>query len=206
MAEYAYTKATFKAFVDAFIPRTPYLAYKEGEVQFFGGVDSKVDDYIIWSLDHYLTISTECRERIIPLADPTAEMFNIAAQYLISSGYNTEPVDFDAIPYVGTFAALSMPNRFQAITLLEELKISLSSLPYPFRDNPGFVLSVISTLNRLVIIGYYSEWSGYGTSALESPEERQLSYFPLSWQQVQYPGPSKGYHAMRGYLVKKFVE
>ena len=65
-----------------------------------------------------------------------------------------------------------------------------------FQDNPGFILSN-STLNRFTMMGYYSEWSGYGSTRLDAPGQRRLEYYPLSWDQVGYPGPSLGYRALR---------
>ncbi|MBK1811906.1 hypothetical protein JHL18_14890 [Clostridium sp. YIM B02505] len=206
MAEYPHTSETFKAFVDAFIPRTPPLALKLGEIQFWGGLDLKTDQYLIKSLNNYLSLTDDTGTHIIPLAEPTAIMLNKAAKQLILIGGNTEPINLNQIPITGVFAALSPVDRFLAITLLEELKVDLSSLPYPYTNNPGFILSVTSTLNRLTIVGYYSEWSGYGTTALKAPDNRKLEYYPLSWEQIKYPGPSKGYHVMRGYLVKKFTD
>ncbi len=54
---------------------------------------------------------------------------------------------------------------------------------------------VVST----TMMGYYSEWSGYGTTRLNKPNQRILEYNPISWKQVGYPGPSLGYHALRAY-------
>ena len=54
---------------------------------------------------------------------------------------------------------------------------------------------VVST----TMMGYYSEWSGYGSTRLDEPNQRKLEYYPISWKQVGYPGPSLGYHALRSY-------
>lgn len=52
-------------------------------------------------------------------------------------------------------------------------------------------------INRLVTMGFYSEWSGYGSTRLKPPNERVFEFPPISWKQVGYPGPSLGYHALR---------
>lgn len=58
-----------------------------------------------------------------------------------------------------------------------------------------------SALNRITMMGYYSEWSGYGSTRLEKPDQRRLEFFPISWKQVGYPGPSLGYRAFRKPLL-----
>jgi hypothetical protein len=70
----------------------------------------------------------------------------------------------------------------------EYLIMTLSSYSIPL-TNPLAV--------RFVMMGYYSEWSGYGSTRLEEPAQRRLEYNPLSWKQVGYPGPSLGYRALR---------
>lgn len=54
-------------------------------------------------------------------------------------------------------------------------------------------------LVETTMMGFYSEWSGYGTTRLNKPNQRRLEYDPISWKQIGYPGPSQGYHALRPY-------
>lgn len=112
----------------------------------------------------------------IPLAKPVAELLDLAG---------------------GTFAALSAADRFRVLSYLEQISGYLVELPEEIADNPGFVLTINSTLNRYTMIGYYSEWPGYGNTRLNSPDVRNLEFYPLSWQQIEYPGPSMGYRALR---------
>jgi len=128
-----YMQETFKALVDAIIPRTPELAEEYGKIQYYGALDFQTDEYLILSLNNYYS----------PLAKPTAEMLDMAAEQLV------------------------------------------------------FALSITGDLNRLTMMGYYSEWYGYGSTRLKTPNQRKLEYFPLSWGQVEYPGPSLGYRALR---------
>ena len=95
------------------------------------------------------------------------------------------------------FAAIDHSDRFRALTLLEQLNTYLADLPIPFQGNPELILYTTSSLNRFTMMGYYSEWSGYGSTRLESPNQRKLEYHPLSWKQIGYPGPSLGYRALR---------
>jgi len=202
----SHTKVTFKALVDAILPNTPELANKFGEIQFWGALNLHIDEYLIWSLDHYLALKNGNEVHNIPLSKSTAEILNISARQLTFIGGNKEPVNFHQFNCGDIFASLATNDRFRAITILEQLKVNLSNFPIPFCDNPGFVVSIINELNRLVMFGYYSEWSGYSSTRLKSPNKRELEHFPISWKQVEYPGPSEGYHAMRGYLVDQFTE
>jgi len=176
---------TFRAFVDAVVPRTPRLAVEYGKIQFFGALDQGTDEYMVLSLNHYY----------IPLAEPTADMLDIAAeQIMLYEGDYRAPASFLRW---GKFASLSPIDRFRVLLLLDEFAIYLVDLPTPFKDNPGLIVSITSDLMRLAMMGYYSEWSGYGSTRLEEPNQRKLEFFPLSWKQVGYPGPSLGYRALR---------
>lgn len=193
-----HTKVTFEALVDAIIPYTPELASKLNPRQVPGGLIFHTDELKIWSLNHLLTN--------VPLADSTANMLNIAANQLIITGKTTEPINFKAFYHGDIFASLSRNNRFNALLLLEQLKINLNELPLPYKNNPGFVIFIANALNGFIMFDYYSEWSAYGTTSLASPEERKLQRLPFCWKQVEYPGPSRGSHDFRGYLIKEFTE
>lgn len=192
------TKAAFKELVDAIIPNTPDLAEKQGSIQLFGALDLHTDEYQVWSLNHYLSLVIVIKGFDIYLANATAEMLDIAARKLINTEENEKSVNSAVLPEEGAFAALEPSDRFRAITLLQQLNIDLATLPIPFHNNPGFALTVTGVITLLTVFGYYSEWSGYGSTRLESPENRKIEHFPTSWKQVGYPGPSKGYHALRG--------
>jgi hypothetical protein len=183
---FQYTDEIFKAYVDAIIPRTPGLAEVYGRIQYYGALDLNTDEYMIMSLNNFE----------FPIANPSAEMLNIAAEQLVSLDRSIR-MEFSRYTGWNTFAVLPPLDRFRALTLLEDLRFHLSILPLPFQDNPGYILYTTSVLNRLALMGYYSEWSGYGSTRLQSPNQRTLEYFPVSWQQVGYPGPSLGYRALR---------
>ena len=177
---------------------SPRLACGQGDIQAAGGLYSHIDEYLIWSLDHLFSN--------VPLASPTAELLNIAANQLISMGAAGESFNPEDFPYGSTFAALSQEDRLKAITLLERLQIDLTNLPFPFHNNPIFIQIITDPLNRLTVFSYYSEWSGYGETRFAPFEKRKLEDIPVSWKQIRYPGKAYRYHALRGYLVDKFIE
>ena len=181
-----YTDEIFRAFVDAVIPRTPGLAQEYGIVQYYGALNLNTDEYLILTLNNYYT----------PIAYPTAEMLESAAeQFAYTEGTERDKalefIDFNV------FASLAPMNRLLVINLLEQSMLDISNLPVPFQNNQGYILYITSALNQFTMMGYYSEWSGYGSTRLETPNMRKLEYFPLSWEQVGYPGPSLGYRALR---------
>ncbi len=192
-----YTVVTFRALVEAIVPSTP-ISTEAGVVQMVGAVELFVHEYMIWELDHSLTLIISYYPSVIPLAGPTAMMLNAGAMQLIASGqaqfapYNTAA---GAIP----FAALSPADRIRTLAMLEQLRVDLGVLPPPYRDDGGFVKFMVDNLNRSTMFGNYSEWSAYGTTRLETPTQRRLEYFPISWRQVGYPGVSLGYRALLGF-------
>ncbi len=199
-------KATFQALVDAIIPATPELSPKQGPEYAATGMDLNIDEYVIWCLDHGLAVQGVINMINVPLSSPTAELLDVAASRLVDTGGAKDPQNILAFPDGGTFATLSRNDRCRAITLLERNDIDLGALPSPYQNNAGLVKYIAGAINRFAVFGYYSEWSGYGTTRLASPESRMLESVPLGWQQVQYPGPSNGYRELRGYKVKQFTK
>lgn len=164
------------------------------------------EEFLIWTLDHMLSLQVLRLGVHIRLANATAVMLNEAARQMLAVGANRKPVKVDVDLTRDTFAALVPEDRQAAISFLENLQADLSKLPIPFRNSSGFVRAVVSNLPLLTTFSCYSEWSGYGSSRLASPNRRKLESFPHSWQQVGYPGPAKGYPASRGFLFDKFTE
>lgn len=163
------TRGTFKAFVEAIIPRTPELAIEYGEIQYYGALDLHTDEYLILSINEFNS----------SLVNSTAQMLDAAAKELY----------INSIREV-TFSSLSLSDRLMAISLLRQNQIFSSKLPIPFKNN---IFNVIDNLIKLTIMGYYSEWFGYGTTRLNEPNQRRLEFYPVSWKQVGYPGPTPGY-------------
>ncbi|MGM0878481.1 MAG: hypothetical protein ACQEWV_28240 [Bacillota bacterium] len=189
-----HTKATFMAFADAMIPST------------LGALDLRLDDYIVWTLDHYVSIQGEWGVKNAQLSSQTARILDISAFQLIVSGKMKVPPDFSTYPDGGPFAALSHEDRFEAISLLENLQVDLEVLPSPYRNNAGLVKNVVTSLHQMVMFGYYSEWFSLGSTRLAYPEDHRLERQRFLWEKLDYPGPSFGYRAVRGFLVDKFSE
>jgi hypothetical protein len=201
------TIITFMALVDSIVPNTPGLTNKKAATNAVGALDLHIDEYQISILNHYVALKIIFKNYNIYLANATAAMLNRAAGQLISRGENTKPVNPVVVSEKGAFAALEATDRCRALTLLEGLQADLANLPIPFRNNPGMVLAMVSILTMLTTSGYYSEWPAYGTTCLKLPEkESKIGQTPAGWKQVEYSGPSKGYHALRGQLVDKFTE
>jgi hypothetical protein len=178
---------TYQALVKAFIP--------SGK----GSIVEDMGNFIIWVLDHRVSIQLGLSLMTIPLSDATAELLDIGARELIAKD---KAMDRQKLfSNGGSFASLSRDDRLRVLALLEQLDIDLRSLPAPYRYNTGLIQFIIDSLNRFVILGYYTEWSGYGSTKFDIPDQRILEQFPLSWEQVGYPGPALGYRDFRGYLL-----
>ncbi|MDF2905614.1 MAG: hypothetical protein K0R34_935 [Herbinix sp.] len=173
---------TYQALVDAIIPRTPILAQEFGRIQYYGALDLKVDQFLIYELEHYP----------VPLALPVARVLDAAAiQWRRNQGYYG-PV---------SFAMLSPIERLSVLGMLRQEELTLEDISIESQVDPGLLWTAISMLDTYTLMGYYSEWSGYGTTRLYPPEERVLEFKPLSWLQIGYPGPSLGYRVLRGITL-----
>lgn len=202
----SHTRATFKALNDAMIPASPDGAEKQEPVHSSAPSEHRIDEYQIYTLNHSLLQIILKLVIKVHLAGPTAKLLDKAASRLISDGGNNKPVNPAILENTGPFAALAPYDRLRAVFFLEQINVSPLRLPFLFFNNPGLVLSVTSTLIMLTTIGYYSGWTGYGSTSLQRPEKRMREHFPESWKQIGYPGPSTGYHGCRGCLFDNFTE
>lgn len=200
------TKNNFKALVDAIIPSSPELVKVQGSTQSSGALHSHTDEYQIWSLNFYIMLLIFKINVNIYLANLTSKMLDAAANQLIYLGENKMPIISSILPSNGVFASLAPNDRFRAISLLTGNKVNLKKSSILFRFFPDFIIAITDAINMFTTIGYYSEWSGYGPSRLGLPSERKLEHIPTCWIMIGYPGPSKGYHAFRGYLIEEFTK
>lgn len=189
-----YVKVTFRALTDALLPSTIDRGNKFE-------ADMGVHEYLIYALDHYVSIQQQLHHINVPLALPTAVMLDHAAAQLVYSR-QTQPSSNIPFQAEGMFTRLSRLGRIKTLAALEKLEIDLFLLPSPFQNNAGLVKFITDALNRFAMFGYYSEWPAYGTTRLYPPDKRRLEFFPLGWQQVGYPGVSLGYRDFRGFLLK----
>ncbi|QKY70653.1 hypothetical protein [Lentibacillus sp. CBA3610] len=185
--------ASFQALTDALVPSVQ-------EANGFPYTDMGVHDYIIYALDHYVSVQQQLHHFTIPLSYPTAIMLDAAATQLVMT-HQAQAYSQSLFPGGRMFSCLSREDRIRTLSALENLEVDLYLLPSPFQNNAGMVKHVTDALNRFSMFGYYSEWSAYGSTRLCPPEDRCLEWFPLSWQQVGYPGVSLGYRDFRGFLI-----
>lgn len=173
-----YIQNTLQAYADTIIPRTPGLAEVYGYIQYYGALDSQVDQFLLDNLE----------QQYIPLAEAAVELLNAAAtQWLANQGFDIQ----------GGLEFLPPPDRLGAIMLSQLHEVDPVLLPDEQWRNPSFTGNVTSSLLTYTLMGYYSEWSGYGTTKQYPPGNRVLEYVPISWQQIDYPGPSLGYRVLR---------
>lgn len=192
-----YVEDIFKALVDIIIPRTPNLAKLYGEKMFYGALDLLTYKYIILTLSDYYK----------PLAEATAVMLDIIAERFTSIEENKEQLN-TSLSGNGIFTSLSAKDRLRVLNLLKSLDFNYEDLPKIFQESPTFILEISNSLNRLTMMGYYSEWYGYGTTRLDPPNQRKFEFAPLSWEQIGYPGPSFSYRneVIEYYKRKKVNE
>ncbi len=162
---------TYKAFVEAVIPWTPRLAAQYGEVQYYGAIDALTYEYVILTL-------YELGGNALLIA--TGEALDAAAKELVYQGGNE--VSIDTTQGV-TFSALAPGDRLSVIKRIKKQEIL--SLGDPMISDKYMIDSLI----RFTMMGYYSEWYGYGSTRLDEPNQRILEFQPNSWRQVDYPGP-----------------
>ncbi|MDF2886594.1 MAG: hypothetical protein K0R23_979 [Lacrimispora sp.] len=187
---YDYVVNTFKAYADTMVPHSPDLAERYGRIQFYGALESYTAEYLIMSFDGHAT----------PLAVAVAEILNIAAkQYLMEKGGNPDlPGDTGGL----YFAKLSQEDRLKVVDRITSPD-GIIYIPAGLTTMQGDVVPLLPALNRFTMMGYYSEWSGYGSTRFMPPDKRMLEYQPISWGQVGYPGPSNGYRVAGAFDFAK---
>ncbi|MED4226947.1 hypothetical protein [Neobacillus cucumis] len=193
-----YIRSTFQSLVQAIIPPNPLTAKP---VQVPGALEMKVYEYVIWILNHSISPFVKTKINTKSMARSTAELLDIGATQLIQTGQNVYPPQINYSKCRGPFSHLSLIDRLQSITLIERLEVNLEILSPPYQNNPALVCSMMDSINQLTLIGFYSEWAGYGTTRLFTPEFRRVEHFPLGWLQSNYPGPSFAYRDFRGFLA-----
>ena len=160
---------TFKAFVEVIIPWSPQLAEEYGETQYYGAIDLLTYEYLIQTLYRYggslLVVST-------------AKDLDAAAKELVLSQNSTSKVES---PEGVTFAQLTPVDRLLAIKNMNNND----------ETNTKNQSATINLLIRATMMGYYSEWYGYGLTRMDEPNQRVFEFKPVSWEQVGYTGPRR---------------
>lgn len=193
------TYVTFRALAEALVPYTPAFSASEA-VQAPGAAANGVHDYLIWELEHSLSLVCCMGPEAIPLAVPTAQLLNIAAMQYMSAGC-LNCGSWSPGWGLSPFAALAVGDRIRVLSLLEQRQLDYGLLPLPYKEDAGFTAYMVDFLNRATLFGNYSEWPAYGTTRLNTPLRRRLEFFPVGWRQAEYPGVAKGYRAFRVYML-----
>jgi len=212
-----HTVVTFRAVVDAVIPETPELDPELGPEHVSGGLAVGLEEFVVTYVDDGFQLGLPYigPRGNIPLADPIAQILDIAALTLLDRGENTADLDDDrplslldpgeASPRAvrkaaGAFSKLSRRDRLRAIGLLDELELEISQFEGElFEFDGGLVGQLVVGFTEMI---YYSEWQGYDEFT-QPPSERvhpNDAAAVQSWRQTGYPGFSDGYAALRGYL------
>lgn len=212
-----HTQITFRAAVDAVIPRTPELEEELGPEHVPGGNDIDLAEFLIEYVDNGFQFGLPHIGPIAnaPAAKPVANVLDAAALLLLKQGdfkespsieradallESEEVSQFQLRLAAGPFARLSREDRLRAINILDRIEPSFE-LPDEtlIEFDGGLVGQLMVGFTTLI---YYSEWQGYNDFTLP-PSERTHTNDPeaiQSWQQTGFPGFADGYQALRGYL------
>lgn len=193
-----YITSTFQSLAQAVIPPVYYFQNISIKVK-PGALELRVYEYILAILDQSISQKIKSQMNVASMAKSTAQLLDSGAVALIQSGENVNLLTVSGFPYGGPFTYLSQIDRLKAISKLDRLQINKKHLSLPYKDNLGLIRNMMDVLNQLTLFGFYSEWTGYGSSATLPPEKRRLEYVPVGWEQVHYPGPSYAYRDFRGF-------
>ncbi|WP_101294534.1 hypothetical protein [Halegenticoccus soli] len=137
-----------------------------------------------------------------PYAEAVALALDVVAAEFVARGKNRrEPSLNERFPAGGVFTKLAPRDRLRVVesiiegSVVDELDDALDDL----LPHVGILKFVSFGLNAFVQFGYYSEWSGYGETKTDPPNERVLRREVQSHAQTGYPGPSPGYAALRDF-------
>lgn len=197
-----HTQATFQALVDAIIPPVCRCAGASVKVQAPGALHLRIQDYVIWDLDHSVELQPSGEPDSIPFSKSTALLLDIGAAQFIRLNHAIVPHSGFSFPCGRLFSALSRGDRLRTVMLLDQLDIPLEILPPPYQNNPALIQVMMSSIHQLTLFGYYSEWYGYGTTRLLPSNLRRIECCPPSWSLTGYPGPSFGYRDFRGFVLR----
>jgi hypothetical protein len=214
-------RATYRAVVDAVVPRTPELASELGDAHVPGGLDVGLDEYLVTFVDSLFTVgSAGDLDGNLPLSEPVAILLDVAALKLVALGANEEPPKLDRVLELldvddllavdelsedpelalqqSLFAGLSREDRLQAIEQLDAIDVDTAFLPGPVAELDAGLIGQLFV--GFVEVIYYSEWQGY-EDLTAPPSEREFSGEDVqSWDQTEFPGIIDGAAALRGYL------
>jgi hypothetical protein len=134
-----------------------------------------------------------------------AEVFPVvfdiaAAEFLLRRKNEDTPSPNEQFPGGGTFTKLSREDRLRVLWEIVDGGFidRADELLSPMLPAVGILKYVIMAVNGLHGFGYYTEWSAYGDTKTDLPQERELARPASEAQsrtQTGYPGPADGYAA-----------
>ncbi|WP_266083227.1 hypothetical protein [Haladaptatus caseinilyticus] len=124
----------------------------------------------------------------------------VAAEFLVRGNNEQPPEPNQKFPAGGTFTRLAPRDRLRCLWTIVDGSIidDLDELLSPLVPDLGILKFVVMAVNGLHGFGYYTEWSGYGSTKTETPNERKMQKpagAVQSRKQSDYPGPALGYAA-----------
>ena len=132
---------------------------------------------------------------VFPLA------FDLVAAEFLAMGKNEDtPQPRPEFAGGGVFTTLSREDRLRCLwEIVDGGAIDrLDDLLSPMLPAVGILKYVVMAVNGLHGFGYYTEWSGLGSTKTAEPANREMEVDPSqvqSRQQSGYPGPADGYAA-----------
>lgn len=207
-----HTEATFQAVADAMIPETTDLAEELGDEHEPGALAVEVEQFLIYAFNSYFPTTPATSDQNARGAEAVAAVLDEGATELLARGENEEPPDPTRFPAGGPFASLAPMDRFRAIDVVERRDVTLDSPTGDgdaldlLTDYPGALDFAMIGLNSFTLVGFYTEWAGYGETKTAEPTEREFTGEVPSWEQTDYPGPARGYAELRGFEVREFEE
>ena len=215
------TRATYRAVVDAVVPRTPELESELGSEHVPGGLSVGLDEYLVTFINNLFSFGVPAVGDAgnLRLAEAVALVLDVGAAKLIAAGENDEPPSVDRVVELleptdlleldrltgdpesilekSLFAALSREDRLRAIAGLDSIEFDTAEFPGPLTEvDAALVGQLVVGFTEVV---YYSEWQGY-EDITAPPSERAFAPEAVdSWEQTEFPGIIDGAAALRGY-------
>jgi hypothetical protein len=135
--------------------------------------------------------------------------FDLVAAEFIAMGKNEDtPQPRPEFAGGGTFTTLSREDRLRCLWTIVDTGVidRLDSALSPMLPAVGILKYVVMAVNGLHGFGYYTEWSGLGSTKTAEPADRQMEIDESqvqSRQQTGYPGPANGYAADWRHALEK---
>lgn len=168
-----HTKATFRAVIDAVIPRTPELESELGTEHVPGGLENSIDLFMIKYINTLFSFGHPELGRLgnLRLAEILSVVLDLGASKLIFEGENEKPpklsraldlldeswweLDLENLAN-GPFALLSRTDRLRALGVFDDIEFDTSELPGPLIKGDGGLITQLMVAFTEVV--YYSEW------------------------------------------------